>query len=254
MTPAFYNVYGQALHQHWYDIFEKYLMFIETLIVKHANAQNDSKEAILSDFKRALSLERQMAATLKLAVSKFKHALQLPHNMQLAGRADATEDDIELVEVCSKTNSIKAELMRTYLISLIFNHTRFDFDPKRTPWMHTHSKFQRAIKEGKIWSKNQFPEEVADMLSEEIVFILDWLQDLLAMSKRWNVILNQATITETDISEIKAADFEFDGDLQVLDNPDESTDESVLPEQLPDIDGSIDFYSKVSEIFSQLIS
>jgi len=253
-TAAFYNVYGQALHQHWYDVFEKYLMFAEALLIKHAHSHAADRDSVLTDFKIKLALERQMSVILKLATAKFKKAQCLSQDVKLSGMEEASEDDVELVVVCSKPNSIKAELVRTYLLYLIFLPIRFEKYAPAAALDTLQHKFQLALTEGKIWGKKHFPEEVAEMLVEEVQFILDWLKDLVAISQRWNAILSHTSISETDVESAMNDPFEFDGDLQILENPEESvTLDAPEADCLVDLDGAVAYYRRASELLLTLI-
>lgn len=264
-SPAFYNIYGQAFHQHWYDIFEKYLMFFESLFLKYINGVDkdcvEIKEDLRKDMQVKLFLEKQMAMTLDLAAEKFKRSLSDEVSGKIEPSEDASEEDIELVQVCSDRNSIGAEYMRTYLLHLVFHPSRFETPPSIDSLLEKFtSKFHKALDLRIIFKRQDMQEQVSEMLLEEIQFMIDWLQDLLALSQRWNQLLGGANVTMAEIEAVyKGMDnFEFDGNLQIAESAEDTESDDPVTENISakaviDLDASIGFYTLCISSFQSLV-
>lgn len=124
-SPAFYNVYGQALYHLWYEKYEQYLALNERAINQAKAEQNvgHTKSMYIS----LASLRTELHDMLKATVQKFKSAYVWALNeaafkaarFSLSEEEQATlEDDLELLEACSNVDSIRAELTRSYYLYL----------------------------------------------------------------------------------------------------------------------------------------
>lgn len=125
-SPAFYNVYGQALYHLWFENYENYLDMSETYL--KISQQSKDPYLICKAYTKIKNAKENLWDILKMALIQYKNAFKWskkPSNLvfmpkfDLSNDNDETNEDLELLEACADKNNIRAELTRCYLISLV---------------------------------------------------------------------------------------------------------------------------------------
>lgn len=277
-TPAFYNIFGQALVHLWRDSFERYLLTFEAILLKHAVAKptRDSEalaspaaSSILAAARVKRALETHMSLTLALAIERFERALELASDetqlsvSSLPGFKDASSDDLELIMLCSTSESIKAELMRASLMSLLFpleSSTSSTASQMGHSCQQLDARFQEAIESGAIIcpSTSMKEPQIAEMLQQEVQFVLEILGDLSLYSRHWNHLLVLHSLSATDIKALEDCPADTEADATSFIHPSEEQEGQAgpalmdLPDKVADIDGSLAYYALCTSLISSL--